>query len=171
VGRLNAAYGRLLELLALLGAFLIFLMMILICVDVGMRALRAGSLSWVTEVSEYILYLSTFLSAPLLLRLGRHVRMDIVLRALPGRAGWALEWAADLLGLLACTVLTVVGVRAVLLSRANGSIIQKTIEMPEWVMLIPVPVAFFFLAVEFVFRVYRLSRGPRQVRDEATSTA
>ncbi len=160
-----------LELLALLGAFLIFLMMILICVDVGMRAFRVGSLSWVTEVSEYILYLSTFLSSPLLLRLGRHVRLDIVLRAMPGQVGWALEWVVDLLGVLACMVLTVVGTRAVLLSRANGSIIQKTIEMPEWVMLIPVPVAFFFLAVEFVFRAYRLSRGPRQVRDEATSTA
>ena len=169
--RLNVVYGLMLEFLAVLGSAMLFVMMILICTDVGLRSLRLGTLSWVTEVSEYILYISTFLAAPLLLRLGRHVRLDLVLRALPNQAGWLIEWVVDLVGVVICFTLTYAGIRIILASRANGNLLQKTIEMPEWVMLIPVPVAFFFLAVEFIFRAYRLARGPRQIRDEATSVA
>ena len=44
-----------------------------------------GGLPWSNEVSEYILYLVTLLSAPWLLRRGQHIRVDILLRALPAR--------------------------------------------------------------------------------------
>ena len=35
--------------------------------------------------------------------------------------------------------------------------------------MIPIPLTFFLLTLEFVFRLYRLASGPRQLRDEATS--
>jgi len=36
------------------------------------------------------LYLITLLTAPGLLRIGQHIRIDIVLRVLPARVGWLL---------------------------------------------------------------------------------
>ena len=169
--QLNVIYGYLLDALALLGALLLFAMMMIICTDVGMRAIGMRGVPWATEASEYILYLSTFLAAPLLLRYGRHVRLDLGLRALPPAWGWRIEWIVDAVGILVCSTLTFAGSRIVLASRANGSIIQKTLDFPEWFLLIPVPVAFLFLAIEFMFRMYRLSKGPRTIRDEATSAA
>ena len=62
-----------------------------------------GGIAWSNEVSEDILYLVTLLSAPWLLRQGQHIRVDIVLRALPARLGWLLEWLGDMLG-LACSL-------------------------------------------------------------------
>jgi TRAP-type transport system small permease protein len=169
--QLNQIYGHLLEAMALLGALLLFVMMMVICTDVGMRTMGLRGVPWATEVSEYILYLSTFLAAPFLLRHGRHVRLDLGLRALPPAWGWRIEWIVDAVGILVCLILTFAGARVMLASRTNGNIVQKTLEFSEWFLLIPVPVAFLLLAVEFMFRMYRLSKGPRTIRDEATSTA
>ena len=48
-------------------------------------------LAWSNEISELMLYLITLLAAPWLLREGQHIRVDIVLRALPRAAGLALR--------------------------------------------------------------------------------
>jgi len=48
------------------------------------------------------LYLITLLTAPGLLRMGQHIRIDVVLRVLPPRVGWLLEWLGDILGLVCC---------------------------------------------------------------------
>jgi len=171
MSRLNQLFGSLIERLALVGCALLFIMMLMICADVGLRSMRWGGLPWSNDVSEYILYAATFLSAPWLLRLGRHVRLDLVLRALPPRWGWRIEWIVDFAGIAVCIILAVAGLRAVLASQANGNIVIKTFGFTEWWLLMPVPVTFLLLAIEFVFRIYRLSDGPRQVRDEATSVA
>jgi hypothetical protein len=48
-----------------------------------------------------------------------------------------------------------------------GAISIKTLITPEWWMLAPLPVAFLLLAIEFIFRMHRLSRAgtaPRPMR-------
>ena len=83
--RFEAAYGRLLDALALLACALVFAMTVMICADVLLRNVRiiphVVGLEWSNEVSEAMLYLVTLLTAPWLLRCGQHVRVDIVLRA------------------------------------------------------------------------------------------
>ena len=58
-----------------------------------------------------MLYLLTMLAAPWLLREGRHIRVDIVLRVLPPRAAYACEWIADVLGLACCCWMVWYGAR------------------------------------------------------------
>lgn len=169
--RLNELYGRLLSVMAVIGALLIMGMMLMITLDVGLRFVGGRGIGWTGEVSEYVLYLSTFLAAPWLLRMGRHVRLDLLLRALPPQTGWLAEWLTDLVGLLVCATLTVSGVRILLASKAGGNLVIKTLEFPEWYLLIPVPVTFALLAIEFIFRMYRLKQSPGVLRDDATSVA
>jgi TRAP-type C4-dicarboxylate transport system permease small subunit len=40
---------------------------------------------------------------------------------------------------------------------------------PEWWLLVPLPVAFVLFAIEFVFRMHRLSRSQRTPRADAVS--
>ncbi|HXI37109.1 MAG TPA: TRAP transporter small permease subunit, partial [Burkholderiales bacterium] len=91
LARLEAGYGRALEALALLGALLILAMTLMICADVLLRNVRVipgvAGLEWANEISEGMLYLITLLTAPWLLRRGQHIRVDIVLRAVPARLG------------------------------------------------------------------------------------
>ncbi len=94
--RLAAGYGRLLAALALLGCAVLFGMMLVIVADVLLRNVRilpgVHGVSWASEVTEYALYLLTLLTAPWLLRRGRHIRIDIVLRVIPPRLAWRCEW-------------------------------------------------------------------------------
>jgi TRAP-type C4-dicarboxylate transport system permease small subunit len=172
--RAAAAFGKLLEALALLGCAVIFLMTLMICADVLFRNVRVVpgvyGIAWANEVSEAMLYLVTMLTAPWLLRQGQHIRVDIVLRAVPPRMGWYFEWIADALGLVCCLMISWYGVRATLASLKAGSLSVKTLITPEWWMLAPLPAAFLLLAIEMGFRMRRLHLGARAPRDDAVST-
>lgn len=169
----SRAYGRLLDALALAACAILFLMTLTICADVLLRNVRlipgVTGLAWSNEVSEYALYLVTMLTAPWLLRQGRHIRVDVVLRVIPKELGWYCEWASDLLALASCLVMAAYGTRAALSSWKAGMMSVKTLEMPEWWLLAPLPCAFLLLAVEMLFRMQRLYRGERAPRDDAVS--
>jgi TRAP-type C4-dicarboxylate transport system permease small subunit len=172
--RLEAAFGRLLDVLALAGAALILAMTLMICADVLLRNVRlipgVAGLEWSAEISESMLYLVTLLTAPWLLRRGQHIRVDIVLRAVPKPVGWGFEWIADTLGLLCCLCITYYGARAALASYKAGALSIKTLVTPEWWLLSLLPAAFLALSIEMAFRMRRLSLGPRAPREDAVST-
>ena len=90
--RLSGAYGRLLNGLALVACAILFSMTLMICADVLLRntSIIPGlrGIAWSNEVSEATLYLVTMLTAPWLLRQGRHIRVDVLLRIVPKRFGW-----------------------------------------------------------------------------------
>ena len=169
--RLSQAYGRLLDGLMLLACLLLLAMALLIGADVVGRNAGLGGIPWSGEVSEDILYLMTLSAAPWLLRQGQHIRVDILLRALPLRLGWLMEWIGDLLG-LACSLYFIwYGWKVLSASHQAGAITIKTLVTPEWWLLAPLPLAFLLLAVEFIFRMHRLSRAERAPRTDAVSAS
>jgi TRAP-type C4-dicarboxylate transport system permease small subunit len=174
MNRLEAAYGKLLEAFALVACALVLGMTLMICADVLLRNVRiipgVAGLEWSNEISEGALYLVTMLTAPWLLRRGQHIRVDIVLRAVPNRLGWIFEWVVDFLGLACCLLITWYGARAALASFQAGSVSIKTLITPEWWLISVLPVAFLALSLEMLFRMRRLALGERAPRDDAVST-
>lgn len=168
-------WGKVLEAFALLACALIGLMTLMICADVLLRnvALIPGvdGLAWSNELSETGLYLVTMLSAPWLLREGRHIRVDILLRVLPARTGWYCEWACDTIAFACCVIMVFYGASAAWDSFSQGSISIKTLVMPEWWVLAPLPAAFALLAIEVLFRMRRLALGARAPREDAVSAS
>ena len=174
MNRLEAAYGKLLDGFALVACALIFGMTLMICADVLLRNARIvpglAGLEWSTEISEAMLYLITMLTAPWLLRRGQHIRVDIVLRAVPKQVGWLMEWAVDILGLACCALIAWYSARAALASFHAGSVSIKTLVTPEWWLLSALPLAFLALTLEMLFRMHRLALSERAPRDDAVST-
>ena len=173
--RLEARFGTLLEALALVASLALLAMMAIICGDVLTRNVAVPGLprgiAWSNEISELLLYAMTLLAAPWLLREGRHIRVDILLRALPIRIAYACEWIADALGLTCCCWLVVYAASATKKSWAGDALSIKTLVMPEWWILAPLPICFLLLAIEFVFRMRRLKLSPIGPRDDAVSAA
>ena len=166
-------YGRLLEVFAAVACALILGMTLMICADVLLRNVRVfpvAGLEWANEISEAMLFLVTLLTAPWLLRRGQHIRVDIVLRAVPPRMGWLFEWAVDLLGLACCALIAWYSARAALASFKAGSVSIKTLITPEWWLLSALPIAFAALTIEMLFRMRRLWLAERAPRDDAVST-
>jgi TRAP-type C4-dicarboxylate transport system permease small subunit len=150
---LGRAYRGLLHAGAVAAALLLGLLALLVTGDVLARNLGLGTLPWILEVSEYGLPLATFLVAPWLLYRNEHVRLDVLLTAVPPRLARTLDRFSDLVGLAVSAVFVVYGTRAVASSAQQGSLVIKSVVFPEWWLYAPVPVCFAILAVEFVRRM------------------
>ncbi|MCY1164250.1 Tripartite ATP-independent periplasmic transporter, DctQ component [compost metagenome] len=175
IDRISLFYGRFLERLALFGCAILMAMMMLIVVDVALRNLAVRGLptglAWSTEISELMLYLITMCVAPWLLRQGQHIRVDIMLQAIPRRLAWHLEWVGDVIGFACCIVIAWFGTQAAWSSYLSGAVNIKTLVTPEWWALAPLPFVFVLLGIEMIFRMIRLQRGERGPRNDAVSAA
>jgi TRAP-type C4-dicarboxylate transport system permease small subunit len=175
VDSLSRIYGRFLAALSLLGCAILMAMMLVIVADVFLRNVvlpgMPRGLAWSTEVSELMLYLITMCVAPWLLRQGQHIRVDIVLQAIPARLAWSLEWLGDVIGFVCCVVIACYGMQAAWSSFQSGAVNIKTLVTPEWWALAPLPFVFVLLSVEMLFRMHRLQTGERGPRHDAVSAA
>ena len=175
IERLSDLYGRLLSALAYCACAVLFAMMLMICADVLLRNVTlipsVRGLPWANELTENMLYLITMFSAPYLLRQGQHIRVDILLRAIPRHLAWHFEWVTDILAFACCMALAFYGSRATFASYDSGALTIKSLVTPEWWFLAPLPVAFVLLAVEVLFRLHRLWQGERGPRDDAVSAS
>jgi TRAP-type C4-dicarboxylate transport system permease small subunit len=169
--RLSDWYGRLLDGMLAIACALLFGMTLLIGFDVLLRNIGAGGIPPSNEFSEYGLYLTTILAAPAVLRRGQHIRVDILLRVLPKQLAWCFEWIGDIVGLVCCIYFVWYGARVTVASYAAGAVSIKTMVLPEWWLLAPMPVCLLLLAVEFVFRMRSLALSERAPRADAVSAA
>lgn len=157
-------YDLLMQGCGVAAALTIGVLALLVTFDVIARNIGLGSFPWVVEVSEYSLPLATFLAAPWLLYRNEHVRIDMLLTALPGGIARQVDRAADLIGLAVCAVFVMYGLKVIADSARLGSLVIKTLVFPEWWLFVPVPLCFGLLAVEFVRRMtlgtVLASKGP-----------
>lgn len=171
--RLSRVYGRVLEALAWVACLLVLAMTLMICLDVLLRNVALiptmRGLDWSNDVTEAMLYLITMLAAPWLLHRGQHIRVDILLRAIPQRLAWYCEWLADVVGFACCMVMVLYGAKMTIASYSSGALSVKALITPEWWILAPLPLAFALLAIEMLFRMRRLAHSPRRPRDDAVS--
>jgi TRAP-type transport system small permease protein len=146
-------YAFLLNGCAGAAAVLLGAMALLVTLDVVMRNVGLGTLAWVNEVSEYSLPVATLLIAPWLLHRNQHVRLDVLLALVPKKLSRLLERCCDVIGIAICAVFIWYSVRLILDSSRLGSMVVKTLAIPEWWQYALVPVCFALLAVEFARRL------------------
>ena len=101
----------------------------------GMGSTRLQELEWHLHTVLFLLALGYAYVT------NAHVRVDLLLNALPARFGVGLELAADAIGALVAAVLLFYGLDATLKAHAGGWMIAKTVVL--WFD----PPAFFMLAV------------------------
>jgi TRAP-type transport system small permease protein len=146
-------YRLAIQAMAWVAALVLGVMALAVTLDVVGRNLGWGNTGWVVELSEYSLPLATLLVAPWLLYRNEHVRLDIVLTMFPKPVALALERMADVLGILICAVFVWYGSKLIGDSARLGSMVVKTLSIPEWWQYALVPVSFLLLAVEFARRL------------------
>lgn len=128
-------------------------MAVLVCADVLMRNLGAGSIAWSVEATEYVLMVATFVAAPWLLYLGDHIRVDVVVRGLSAPLRRRLDLATDLACGAICAVLAWQAAAVAADSAGQGSLVFKVLVFPEWWLNLPMLFSCTLLAVEFARRL------------------
>ena len=152
-------YRSLLTACGMIAGFAIVALAVLITVDVTGRNLGVGNFPWLLEVAEYTIYITTFLAAPWVLHLGAHVRVDLVVQALPDKVGKLLELATSLVGTVISGLLIYHGVLVVTEAHSLNAIVVKELAVSEWLLLIIIPISGCLLALEFILRGIRVLRG------------
>lgn len=146
-------YGLVLQAFAWAAGLVLGAMALAVTLDVVARNLGWGNTGWVVELSEYALPVATLLVAPWLLHRNEHVRLDVVLVLLPRKISLLLERCADVLGILICAVFVWYGTKLIFDSASLGSMVVKTLAIPEWWQYALIPVCFSLLAIEFARRL------------------
>jgi TRAP-type C4-dicarboxylate transport system permease small subunit len=147
------AYTGLLRGCAWIAAVIVGAMALAVTFDVLARNLGWGNTGWVVELTEYSLPVATLLIAPWLLRRNEHVRLDVVLVLLPKRISLFIERAANVLGMMICAVFVWFSLTLIVDSARLGSMVVKTLSIPEWWQYALIPVCFTLLAIEFALRL------------------
>ena len=158
----ETAFGRLNRILAALVALSIGVFALLIPFDLFLRKVGWGNLPWLHEGAEYGLYVGVFLSAAWVLNKGAHVRVDIIIAALPGRVALRLERLLDIAGALLCAILA-----GMIGEYELGTLPDKDLRIPNWYMLLVFAVSFALLAIEFLLRYRRAGKDGMAILSEA----
>ncbi|WP_147335736.1 TRAP transporter small permease [Pseudotabrizicola alkalilacus] len=131
---------------------------LLVPLDFVLRKLRMGGLEWLNEGAEYFLFFGVFLSATWVLQQGAHVRVDIIISNLPARAAAWLERVMDLMGAALCGIMAYLGTRSTVSAYILGTLPDKDLRLPNWVVLTVFAVSFVLLTIEFLLRYFRAGR-------------
>ncbi|WP_027244112.1 TRAP transporter small permease subunit [Leisingera daeponensis] len=164
ISRLDRGLLQVERLLALLSGIAVFSLMILAVVSVGGRNAINAPLPGYVDWIEQIMPLIAFMGIAYVQRQGGHIRMDIVISALRGRALWLFELVSVLLILL--LILAMIwgswahfqrsfDFAAPLWSR-DSSI---DIGLPIWPAKLLAPVAFAVLALRLVLQIWGYGRA------------
>jgi TRAP-type C4-dicarboxylate transport system permease small subunit len=166
--KIDRFFGRLNHGLGLIVAVTIGLFALSISGDLAMRRLGLGNMPWLYEMIEYILYAGVFLAAPWVLREGAHVRVDLLLSALPRNAALQLERALDVTGAAVCAALGYYGWQAGLEAFVGDSRQFKTLIVYDWWLMAIFTVSLALLAIEFLLRLRRTAAAFADIDDPAS---
>lgn len=146
-------HARMLALFGLLAGISVAAIALLVTANVFLRNLGITNFPWLLEVSEYVLFIATFMAAPWVLRVGAHVRVDLLLGLVPGAGARALTAIADVAGLVFCLLLSRHGWNVAAEAFVRGDKLFKELVIPEWPLLAVIPVSGCLLAIEFSRRL------------------
>ena len=139
------------NIFCLLGYLTLTFITIYIFLDVVFRYLKLPTIGSVGELSGYLVVCMCYASMSYVLQTGRHLRVDLVHRAIP-RLNKPLIIATTVFGAVACLFLFYWGVNMVIHSYALS--LKLTLwPIPIWVMQFWVPLGFLFYSFEATTQV------------------
>lgn len=102
------------------------------------------------ELSAYGLVFIAFLSAPWLLQERKHINVDIFVNMLNERAKIKLNMVTDFMGFLISFAVFYVGLVATMSSYTNNIRIMDSMQTPQFLLIMSIPIGAFFLALQFL---------------------
>ncbi len=151
--RLFAIHDRIIEALVHLPGAIVALMAVGICIDVLLRNLGLGSFPWMLEVVEYALYGLTFAGTAAVLKHNRHVRVDLWGNAVPDRVRALSDVFVAVVMSVMTAVLLYYGVKAMLTAMDRNAMLRQYFDVPEWVVLLVLPIAWTLVLIECLRQV------------------
>jgi len=142
-------------LMAKLAGWLVFIMMLTICYDVGMRYLFRKPTTWSFEVNTYMLVAVVFLGGAWTLPAGGHVPVDIFIQRLKPAKRAMLDIITSLMAMFYLAVFAVAAFNFTYDAWANNIKSTEYLEWPLWPIRAFLLIGAVLLFFEFSFRMIR----------------
>jgi TRAP-type C4-dicarboxylate transport system permease small subunit len=145
----NRALDRLEDGLAFVAAAMIVFTVIFVPLDVASRYFFAEPVTWVYEVTEYILLMVPCLAMAWLARHNGHVVIDVLTSRLGERPRALLNAVTYLVVAATCAFVAWWGGVVTWNSFSAGALIENVLQTPQWMIYACIPAGFALTAVEF----------------------
>lgn len=144
-----AAYNKLLDILRYLAGAVIFTVFLLIVVDVFIRLSGLKPWTYSSGIVEYGLLWFTMLAAPWLVRIKGHVFIDAITQLLPRGAQRILAKIVYFVCVCSAITFCYYSLQLLIDAIAENQIDTRGEDMPLWTLMLPIPICFFLVAIEF----------------------
>ncbi|MFN0303001.1 MAG: TRAP transporter small permease [Burkholderiales bacterium] len=146
---MHRTLDRVEDALAFVASAMLVFTVIFVPIDVGSRYLFGAPITWVYEVTEYILLMVPCLGMAWLARHNGHVVIDVLTTRLSASVKQILEAAMFLLVAFSCAFVAWWGGVVTFESFRKGAIIENVLQTPQWLIYVSIPIGFALTAVEF----------------------
>jgi len=122
---------------------------VLVIIDVAIRTFGAKPPAYTSAVVEYALLYFTLLAAPYLVRQKSHVYIDALTSRLSGGPKLIVEKLAYAICVITSLLFAYIGWQLLMEGFELGLFDERSIDIPNWLLYLPMPLCFFLVAVEF----------------------
>ncbi|MSQ73709.1 MAG: TRAP transporter small permease [Betaproteobacteria bacterium] len=154
--------GALSRAMAVLGTLVLAAVTLAVIFDVVVRNLGLRPPLWTVPLTEFGLLYATLLGTPLLVRTKGHIMVDVFVSHLAGRPQLWMGRAVAFVSFLAFAYLGIIAFDEMVLKLRSGEFQIRSIEVPVWLIYLPMAAAFLVGALEycrFPFEDNLLKRG------------
>jgi C4-dicarboxylate transporter, DctQ subunit len=141
--------------MAIVAAFLMAAMMVIITLDVIFRNLGYQSSAHFFTFTEYALLIVPCLGAPWLAREKGHIYVEIALNAMPPPARRIMTWAIAVFCIVVCLTIAWYGLQVTLRDYLGAEKDVRSMDFPRWMVVGFIPLSFFMMAIEFARFLWR----------------
>jgi C4-dicarboxylate transporter, DctQ subunit len=141
--------------MAIVAAFLMTAMMVVITADVVLRNLGYQSSAHFFTFTEYALLIIPCMGAPWLAREKGHIYVEILLNSLAPRLRARLTVLIGLICIAVCLVIAWYGFDVAIRDFVQNEKDVRSLDMPRWTIVVWIPVSFLMMAIEFARFLWR----------------
>jgi TRAP-type C4-dicarboxylate transport system permease small subunit len=133
--------------LAGIAGIVLFLLLLAVCFATISRYVANKPFAQLIDLSTYALVWVAFLAAPWLMLQRGHVTIDLFITKVKPRS--QLRWTASAHFAMVAIALFMAYISGALTVDylANGRVMQDIMSTPQWILLLPIPLGSFFLAM------------------------
>lgn len=142
-------YDGLISALAVVAGAGIAFAVALVIGDVALRAFGMRPPDFTVATIEYVLLYFTLFSAPYLVRKKGHVYIDALTSRLPDKPRWFADRLAYLISIITSLVFAYISFGLLVDAAQSELFDERSIDIPMWILYLPMPLAFFLVACEF----------------------
>ena len=158
---LSNILDRTINVMFILAGILLLFAMLIISIGVASRYLFDRPIGWAIEIVEYSLVYIAFFTAPMVLKRGAHVRMDLIFNRLGPRLQSTLNLITSSISTIICFILFWFGVRVANELFQTHYTTPTVLEVPKFIIIVSVFIGFAVLFLQFMIRTYNLLSSRR----------